>query len=205
MVLQCMQLPLPVMCRSLVVDSLAENTTISTTRSSNLSPYRILHHHQTSWSPSLYAGMVQIYKPPLLLVSRSLSVQPCTCLWRSLNKSFTRSSHRSHSSHPVLVPLILILMLIRISISSYHLARRIRLLESEDASATQRLVHVVGQLERSRRHGCDMVDAPRLRFRHRRQSDLEKGPRITPAQRRMVACPELTAHSSRRSAHTSLT
>ncbi len=39
------------MCRSLVVDSLAENTTISTTRSSNLSPYRILHHHPNVMVP----------------------------------------------------------------------------------------------------------------------------------------------------------
>ncbi|KAF8273138.1 putative serine esterase-domain-containing protein [Lactarius quietus] len=49
---------------------------------------------------------------------------------------------------PILVPVVLTFVLIRISISSYHSRSRIRLLESEDPSATQRLVHVFGQLER---------------------------------------------------------
>ncbi|KAH9016986.1 hypothetical protein EDB85DRAFT_2155517 [Lactarius pseudohatsudake] len=62
------------------------------------------------------------------------------------NESFTDSICTVLT--PILLPIILILVLIRISISSYHSRSRIRLLESEDASATRRLVHVFGQLER---------------------------------------------------------
>jgi len=80
-------------------------------------------------------------------------------------------------------------MLIRISISSYHSRSRIRLLESEDASATQRLVHVVGQLEREvEGMVVDMVDAPAAPVSSSNGNQISKRvPRITPAQRRMVA------------------
>ncbi|KAH9020395.1 hypothetical protein EDB85DRAFT_2153093 [Lactarius pseudohatsudake] len=62
------------------------------------------------------------------------------------NESFTDSICTVLT--PILLPTILILVLIRISISSYHSRSRIRHLESEDPSATRRLVHVFGQLER---------------------------------------------------------
>lgn len=80
-------------------------------------------------------------------------------------------------------------MLIRISISSYHSRSRIRLLESEGASATQRLVHVFGQLERGVEDiVVDMVDDPATSVPSLNGNQTAKmTPRITPAQRRMVA------------------
>ena len=90
---------------------------------------------------------------------------------------------------PVLVPIFLSLVLIRISISSYHSRSRIRLLESEGASATQRLVHVFGHLERQVEDMVvDMVDdsAPSVPSSNGNQTS-KRVPRITPAQRRMVA------------------
>ncbi len=80
-------------------------------------------------------------------------------------------------------------MLIRISISSYHSRSRIRLLESEGASATQRLVHVFGQLERGVEDiVVDMVDDPAASVPSLNGNQTAKmTPRITPAQRRMVA------------------
>jgi len=92
---------------------------------------------------------------------------------------------------PILVPVVLTLVLIRISISSYHSRSRIRLLESEDPSATQRLVHVFGQLERQVEDiVVDMIDesanpAPIPSPNGDQVSKVVL--RITPAQRRMVA------------------
>ncbi|KAH9066842.1 DUF676-domain-containing protein [Lactarius vividus] len=87
---------------------------------------------------------------------------------------------------PILLPIILTLVLIRISISSYHSRSRIRLLESEDASATQRLVHVFGRLERRVEDiVVDLADDPAtpVPLPNGNQTAL----RVTPAQRRMVA------------------
>ncbi|KAH9039344.1 DUF676-domain-containing protein [Lactarius pseudohatsudake] len=90
---------------------------------------------------------------------------------------------------PILLPIILILVLIRISISSYHSRSRIRLLESEDASATQRLVHVFGQLERRVEDiVADMADDPATLVPSPNGNQAAKvALRVTPAQRRMVA------------------
>jgi hypothetical protein len=86
---------------------------------------------------------------------------------------------------PVLLPVILTLVLFRISISSYHSRSRIKLLESEDTSATQRLAHVFGQLERQVEDiVVDMVDDSASANGNQVSKMV---PRITPAQRRMVA------------------
>ena len=77
-------------------------------------------------------------------------------------------------------------MLVRVSIASYHSRSRIRLLESEDASATQHLAHVFGQLERQVEDiVVDMVDDSAPSPNGNQISNVV--PRITPAQRRMVA------------------
>ena len=73
----------------------------------------------------------------------------------------------------------------RVSISSYHSRSRIKLLESEDASATQRLAHVFAQLERQVEDiVVDMVDDSASSNGNQVSKMV---PRITPAQRRMVA------------------
>ena len=79
---------------------------------------------------------------------------------------------------------MLTLILTRVSISSYHSRSRIKLLESED-SATQRLAHVFAQLERQVEDiVVDMVDDSASA----NSTQVSKMvPRITPAQRRMVA------------------
>lgn len=73
----------------------------------------------------------------------------------------------------------------RVSIASYHSRSRIKLLESEDASATQRLAHVFAQLERQVEDiVVDMVDDSASSNGNQVSKMV---PRITPAQRRMVA------------------
>ncbi|KAH9014742.1 hypothetical protein EDB84DRAFT_1680082 [Lactarius hengduanensis] len=109
------------------------------------------------------------------------------------NESFTDSICTVLT--PILLPIILILMLIRISISSYHSRSRIRLLESEDASATRRLVHVFGQLERRVEDiVANMADDPATPAPSPNGSQAAKvALRVTPAQRRMVAACSSTA------------
>lgn len=87
----------------------------------------------------------------------------------------------------ILLPVILTLVVIRISISSYYSRSRIRLLETEDASPTQRLVHVFGQLEREVEDiVADMVEDPTAPAPSPNGNQISKVD-ITPAQRRMVA------------------
>ncbi|KAI9440711.1 DUF676-domain-containing protein [Lactarius indigo] len=90
---------------------------------------------------------------------------------------------------PILMPVILTLVLIRVSISSYQSRSRIRLLESEDASATQRLVHVFGQLERQVEDiVVDLADDSATSVPSPNGNQTAKvAPRVTPAQKRMVA------------------
>ncbi|KAI0289584.1 hypothetical protein BC826DRAFT_602619 [Russula brevipes] len=86
---------------------------------------------------------------------------------------------------PVLFPTFICLALIRLPISSRQPRSRIKLLESEDASTAQRLVHVIGQLER---HVEDIVDdsaAPHPSQEGTKAS--KKSPQVTPAQRKMAA------------------
>ncbi|KAH9008123.1 hypothetical protein EDB84DRAFT_1598815 [Lactarius hengduanensis] len=109
------------------------------------------------------------------------------------NESFTDSICTVLT--PILLPIILILVLIRISISSYHSHSRIRLLESEDASATRRLVHVFGQLERRVEDiVANMTDDPATPAPSPNGNQAAKvALRVTPAQRRMVAACSSTA------------
>ncbi|KAI0289582.1 putative serine esterase-domain-containing protein [Russula brevipes] len=90
---------------------------------------------------------------------------------------------------PVLFPTFICLALIRLSISSRQSRSRIKLLESEDASTAQRLVHVIGQLERHVEDiVVDIVDdsaAPHPSQEGTKAS--KKSPQVTPAQRKMAA------------------
>ncbi|KAI9453395.1 DUF676-domain-containing protein [Lactarius psammicola] len=90
---------------------------------------------------------------------------------------------------PIILPAFLTLLLVRVSVSSYYSRSRIKLLESEDASATQRLVHVFGRLEREIEDiVVDMADDPNTPMPSPNGDQTSKMvPRITPAQKRMVA------------------
>jgi hypothetical protein len=91
---------------------------------------------------------------------------------------------------PILFPAFVGLSLVRLSISSRHSRERIKLLEAEDASTAQRLVHIFGQLEREVE---DMVvdiveDANTSIPSQESTKDIsKKSPRISTAQRKMVA------------------
>lgn len=62
---------------------------------------------------------------------------------------------------------------------------RVRLLEAEDASTTQRLVHIFGQLEREVE---DLVDDPNTPIPSQEGTKgSKKGPRVNAAQKRMAA------------------
>jgi hypothetical protein len=78
---------------------------------------------------------------------------------------------------------------IRLSISSRRSRSRIKLLEAEDPSATQRLVHIFGQLERQVEDiVVDIVDDPPVYIPSLGGAKKSKeSPRVTPAQRRMAA------------------
>ena len=70
--------------------------------------------------------------------------------------------------------------------SSRRSRSRIKLLEAEDASATKRLVHIVGQLERQVEDiVVDIVDDPPVSIP---SPGSKEGPRVSPSQRRMAAC-----------------
>jgi hypothetical protein len=75
-----------------------------------------------------------------------------------------------------------------LSISSHHSRSRIKLLEAEDTSATQRLVHMFGQLERQVEDMVvDIVDDPTTFIPSQESTKtLKKSPPVTPAQRKMV-------------------
>jgi hypothetical protein len=90
---------------------------------------------------------------------------------------------------PIIFPTFICLALVRLSISSRRSRSRIKLLEAEDPSATQRLVHIFGQLERQVEDiVVDIVDDPPVSIPSPRWSKTsKKGPRVTPAQRRMAA------------------
>jgi hypothetical protein len=87
---------------------------------------------------------------------------------------------------PILFPAFIGLVLVRVSISSRHSRSRIKLLESEDGSATQRLVHIFGELERKVEDiVVDIVDDTTPIPESTKTP--KKGPRATPAQRKMAA------------------
>jgi hypothetical protein len=73
--------------------------------------------------------------------------------------------------------------------SSNRSRSRIKLLEAEDPSTAQRLVHVFGQLERQVEDiVVDIVDDPSVSIPSPGWTKTSKEtPRVTPAQRRMAA------------------
>ena len=90
---------------------------------------------------------------------------------------------------PILFPTFICLVLIRLSISSRRSRSRIKLLEAEDPSATQRLVHIVGQLERQVEDiAVDIVDDPPVSIPSPGLTKRSmESPSLTPAQRKMAA------------------
>jgi len=89
---------------------------------------------------------------------------------------------------PVLFPTFIVLAIVRLSIASRHSRSRIKLLESEDTSNTQRLVHIFGQLEREVEDiVVDIVDDPSPITSQENRTVSKKTPRIIPAQRKMIA------------------
>jgi hypothetical protein len=91
---------------------------------------------------------------------------------------------------PILFPTFIGLALLRLSISSRRSRSRIKLLEAEDPSATQRLVHIVGQLERQVEDiVVEIVDDARTPIPSQETTKTSKKvPRVTAAQRRMITC-----------------
>ncbi|KAH9965599.1 putative serine esterase-domain-containing protein [Lactifluus volemus] len=90
---------------------------------------------------------------------------------------------------PILFPTFLSLVIVRLSISSHHSRSRIKLLETEDASTTQRLIHVFAKLEPEVEDiVADMEDDPAGPALSEDTVWIpEQSPPITPAQRRMMA------------------
>jgi hypothetical protein len=90
---------------------------------------------------------------------------------------------------PILLPTSIGLAAARLSRPSRHSRSRIKLLEAEDGSATQRLVHIFGELERTVEDiVVDIVDdnSP-IPSQEGTKESKKKGPRATPAQRKMAA------------------
>lgn len=86
---------------------------------------------------------------------------------------------------PILFPAFICLALLRLSISSRKSRTRIKLLEAEDPSATERLVHIFAQLEREVEDiVVDIIDDPTPIQENTKTS--KKSPRVTPAQRKMA-------------------
>jgi hypothetical protein len=89
---------------------------------------------------------------------------------------------------PILFPTFICLALTRLTISARRSRSRIKLLEAEDPSATQRLVHIFAQLERQVEDiVVDIVDDTPLSIPSPGSTKTPKeSPRVTPAQRRMA-------------------
>ena len=91
---------------------------------------------------------------------------------------------------PLLFPGLVGLALIRLSIASHYSRSRVKLLESEDASTSQRLVHIFGQLEREVEDiVVDIVDDPNTPIPSQESTKTSKktSPRLTALQRKMAA------------------
>ena len=90
---------------------------------------------------------------------------------------------------PILFPIFLCLTIVKLSISSRRSRSRIKLLEAEDPSATQRLVHIVGQLKHKVEDDIvvDTVDDPPISIPLSGLSKKPKeSPRVTLSQRKMA-------------------
>ncbi|KAI0272800.1 putative serine esterase-domain-containing protein [Gloeopeniophorella convolvens] len=86
---------------------------------------------------------------------------------------------------PVLFPAFITLVLFRLSVASHSSRARIKLLESDEESATQRLAHILGELERGVEDAVvDMLEEPTP---SQEGGSTSKSPRITPTQRQIVA------------------
>ena len=81
-------------------------------------------------------------------------------------------------------------MLVRLTISSHHSRERVKLLETEDASTAQRLIHIFEQLEREVEDiVVDIVDdsiAP-ISSQASTKATLKHDARVSPVQRKMAA------------------
>ncbi|KAH9962565.1 putative serine esterase-domain-containing protein [Russula dissimulans] len=91
---------------------------------------------------------------------------------------------------PILFSTFMGLVIVWLSIASHRSRSRVKLLESEDTSNTQRLVHIVEQLEREVGDlVVDIVNDPMPITSQDKEKRIasKKTPRITPAQRKMVA------------------
>lgn len=80
-------------------------------------------------------------------------------------------------------------VIIRLYIASHHSRSRVKLLEAEDASATQRLVHIFEQLERDvGTLVVDIVDDPNAPIPSQESTKTpKKSPRVNAAQKKMAA------------------
>jgi hypothetical protein len=88
---------------------------------------------------------------------------------------------------PILFPAFIGLALLRLYLSSRQSRTRIKLLEADDASATERLVHIFAQLEREVEDiVVDIIDDPTPIRSQESTKMLKKVPRVTPAQRKMA-------------------
>jgi len=90
---------------------------------------------------------------------------------------------------PILFPAFICFAIIRLYIASHRSRLRVKLLEAEDASTTQRLVHIFGQLERDvEALVVDVVDDPNTPIPSQESTKTsKKSPRISAAQKKMAA------------------
>jgi hypothetical protein len=91
---------------------------------------------------------------------------------------------------PLLFPGLIGFAVIRLSIASHYSYSRVKLLEAEDASTSQRLVHVFGQLEREVEDiVVDIVDDPNtlIPSQESTRTSNKTSPRLTALQRKMAA------------------
>jgi len=127
---------------------------------------------------------------PSSSVSGTLSGQHRTCT--SVHPKTNNSSVHlqiSFSVLPILFPAFMCLAIIKLSIASRNSRSRVELLEAEDASTTQRLVHIFGRLEREVEDlVVDIVDDPNTPIPLQESTKTpKKSPRINAAQKKMAA------------------
>lgn len=88
---------------------------------------------------------------------------------------------------PILFPAFICFAIIRLFIASYHSRSRVKLLEADDASTTQRLVHIFGQLERDvEALVVDIVDNPNTPIPSQGTITSKRSPRVSAAQKKMA-------------------
>ena len=86
-------------------------------------------------------------------------------------------------------PAFISLAIVRLSIASRRSRSRVKLLEAEDSSTTQRLVHIFGRLEREVEDlVIDMADDPNTPIPSQESTkSSKKSPYINAAQKKMAA------------------